>query len=122
MDSETESPAAAPVINRIQKIPFDHHCIEQVADALGATWNEAPFRLPGGAVFQITIPDKAGKPGVMLTIWPPLKRIDAISASSTIVFTDVATVDLIGQVEVQFRRANRDYLIVTRSGKVIVRA
>jgi hypothetical protein len=122
MQSEFQGAATAPVVNRIQKIPFDRHCIEQVAEALGATWNEAPFRLPGGAVFQITVPDKAGKPGVMLTIWPPLKRIDAISASSTIVFTDVVTVDLVGLVEVQFRRSNRDYLIVTRGGKVIVRA
>ena len=122
MKSESEAPAPAPVINQIQQLPFDHHCIEQVANALGASWQEAPFRQPGGAVYQIIVAAKAGKPGVMLTIWPPLKRIDAISACVTIVFTDVVTVDLVGQVEVQFRRSNRDYLIVTRGGKVIVRA
>jgi len=40
----------------------------------------------------------------------------------TVVFTDVATVDLVEGVEVQFRRGNRDYLIITRAGKIIVRA
>lgn len=122
MNHESEPSAAAPVVNRIQRIPFDQHCIEQVAHALGATWNEAPFRLPGGAVYQITVPDKAGRPGTMLTIWPPLKRIDAVNATATIVFTDVVSVDLVGQVEVQFRRGNRDLLIVARGGKLIARA
>lgn len=113
---------AAPSVNRIQRVPFDQHCVEQVAEALGGEWNVAPFRLSGGAVFQITVPDKNGRPGVMLTIWPPLRRIDAIGGGATVVFTDVVTVDLVGQVEVQFRRSNRDYLIVARGGKIIVRA
>jgi hypothetical protein len=34
----------------------------------------------------------------------------------------VSTVDLVSDLEVQFRRANRDYLIVARGGNVIVRA
>lgn len=115
---------ASPVhaVNRIQRIPFDQHCVDQVTDALGGEWNVAPFRLPGGAVYQITVPDKHGRPSVMLTIWPPLKRIDAIGPNATVVFTDVQTVDLVGRIEVQFRRSNRDYLIVARGGKVIVRA
>lgn len=108
--------------NRILQLPFDRHCVEQVAKAVGGSWSEAPFRLPGGAVFQIVVPGKTGRPVVMLTIWPPLRRIDAIGSSATIVFTDVVTVDLVGDVEAQFRRSNRDYLIVTRGGKVIVRA
>lgn len=122
MSQDAQAPQAAPAVNRIQKIPFDQHCVEQVAEALGATWNEAPFRLPGGAVFQVIVPDGSGRPAVMLTIWPPLKRIDAVSSTATIVFTDVVSVDLVGQIEVQFRRSNRDLLIVTRGGKLIARA
>jgi len=122
MDQEDEAPENAPTINRIQRIPFDQHCVERVAYALGATWNVAPFGVPGGTVYQITVPDKNDRPGVMLTIWPSLKRIDAISSAATIVFTDVVSVDLVGQIEVQFRRTNRDLLIVTHGGKLIVRA
>jgi hypothetical protein len=39
-----------------------------------------------------------------------------------IVFTDVVVVDLVPDVEVQFRRGNGDYLIVAQGGKVVVRA
>ncbi|MCC6674370.1 MAG: hypothetical protein IT339_04175, partial [Thermomicrobiales bacterium] len=49
-------------------------------------------------------------------------RVDAISPSAAVVFTDVRTVDLVDGVEVQFRRSNREMLIVARIGKVIVRA
>jgi hypothetical protein len=38
-----------------------------------------------------------------------------------VVFSDVQTVDIVPDVEVQFRRSNRDCLIVARSGKIIVR-
>jgi hypothetical protein len=37
------------------------------------------------------------------------------------VFTGVVRVDLVPGVEVQFRRANREVLIVARGGRVIVR-
>jgi hypothetical protein len=108
--------------SRIRQIPFDAQCVELVAEVLGVTARTAPFRMPNGAVYQILVPDKEGRPATMLTIWPSIRRVDAISVSSTVVFTDVATVDLVEEVEVQFRRTNRDYLIVARGGKVIVRA
>jgi hypothetical protein len=108
--------------SKIRQIPFDKECVELVAEVLGVEAQTAPFRLPNGAVYQILVPDKEGKPATMLTIWPSIRRVDAISASSTVVFTDVAMVDLVEEIEVQFRRSNRDYLIVARGGKVIVRA
>jgi hypothetical protein len=116
-----EAPGA-PRVNRIHQLPFDQHCVEPICDAIGGEASLAPFQLPGGAVYQITVPDADGRPAVMLTLWPTLKRIDAISPSATVVFTDVRTVDLVGEVEVQFRRGNRDLLIVARGGKVIARA
>lgn len=116
-----EAPGAQGV-NRIHQIPFDQRCVEPVCDAIGGAWSLAPFRLPGGAVYQITVPGKNGRPAVMLTLWPTLRRIDVVSPSATVVFTDVVTVDLVGEVEVQFRRTSRDLLIVARGGKVIVRA
>ena len=58
----------------------------------------------------------------MLPLWPSLRRVDAVNGSVTVVFTEIATVDLVPDIEVQFRRASREYLIVARGGKVIVRA
>lgn len=107
---------------RIWSIPFDDRCAAEVASALGGTSGLASFRLPSGAVYQVLVPGKDEKPATMLTFWPAIRRIDAIGSSVTVVFTDVATVDIVGDVEVQFRRSNRDLLIVARGGKVIVRA
>jgi hypothetical protein len=107
--------------NPIVHLPFNEHAVEPIAAALGAETSRAPFQLPGSTVYQLTIENALGLPATMLTLWPSLSRVDAISPSSTVVFTDVRTVDLVGTVEVQFRRANRELLIVARGGKVIVR-
>jgi hypothetical protein len=108
--------------SRIWQVAFDAEAVELVAQTLGVTAGTAPFRLPSGAVYQITVPDKEGRAAVMLTLWPSIRRVDAIAPAATVVFTEVTTVDLVADVEVQFRRANREYLIVARGGKVIVRA
>ncbi len=112
---------ASPV-NPIVHIPFDEHAVELIAAALGASVARAPFQLPGSAVHQLTVENSRGLPATLLTLWPGIARVDAISPSSTVVFTDVRTVDLVGSVEVQFRRSNREMLIIARGGKVIVRA
>jgi hypothetical protein len=108
--------------SRIRQVRFDAAAVDLVAETLGVSAGTAPFRLPSGAVYQIVVPDKQGRPAVMLTLWPSIRRVDAIATAATVVFTDVSTVDLVADVEVQFRRSNRDYLIVARGGKVIVRA
>ena len=108
--------------NPITHLSFDEQAVEPIAAALGAATSRAPFQLPGSTVYQLTIENAQGLPATMLTLWPGIGRVDAISASSTVVFTDVRTVDLVGTVEVQFRRANRELLIIARGGKVIVRA
>jgi hypothetical protein len=109
-------------LSKIRQVRFDVAAVELVAETLGVAAGTAPFRLPSGAVYQIMVPDKEGRPAVMLTLWPSIRRVDAIATAATVVFTDVSTVDLVTDVEVQFRRSNRDYLIVARGGKVIVRA
>ena len=113
----------APIVRRrIRQIRYDEACIPLVAELLGGAAGLADFRLPSAAVHQITIPGERGAAAVMLTLWTSIRRVDAIGLAATIVFTDVATVDLVEEVEVQFRRGNRDYLIITRGGKIIVRA
>lgn len=111
-----------PPRNPIVHMAFDEHAVDPIAEALGATISRAPFQLPGSTVYQLTVENALGLPATLLTLWPGIGRVDANSPSSTVVFTDVRTVDLVGTVEVQFRRANRELLIIARGGKVIVRA
>ena len=113
---------AAPAQSIITSHIFDQAVIEIVAGALGSASRLAPFQLPGGTVYQLTIPNATGQEATLLTLWPSIHRVDAISPSSAVVFTDVRTVDVVGEIEVQFRRSNRDYLIIARNGKVILRA
>ncbi len=101
---------------------FDQAVVERVAQSLGIEYRLAPFSLPGGAVYQMTVEGLDGRPATLLTLWPSIKRVDAISAAAAVVFTDIQTVDIVGEVEVQFRRSSRELLIVARNGKVIVRA
>jgi hypothetical protein len=107
---------------KIRRIPFDDSTAAEVAGALGGADATAPFRLPSGTVYQVLMTGQEGRAAVLLTLWPTIRRVDAVGPGVTVVFTDVAEIDLVGDIEVQFRRAIREYLIVTRAGKVIVRA
>ncbi len=106
----------------IRTIPFDVHAIDLIAEYLDVAATVAPFRLPSSTVWQMTVPGDQGRPVAMVTLWPGIKRVDVVAGPATVVFTDVQSVDLVPGVEVQFRRANRNYLIVARGGKVIVGA
>lgn len=123
-----DSPDSTPTVEglsrnpRIQTVSYDVAAVESIADCLGIAALLAPFRLPSSAVWQITVPGSGGRPQAMLTLWPGIRRIDVIAGPATVVFTDIRSVDLVPDVEVQFRRANRELLIVARGGKVIVRA
>jgi len=118
----TSLPPDSPKKSVITHHVFDNEVVDQIAWSLGCEATLAPFQLPGASVYQLMIQNAHGRDATMLTLWPSLHRVDAISPSSAVVFTNVQTVDIVGEVEVQFRRANRDYLIVARGGKVIVRA
>ncbi|MCC6944416.1 MAG: hypothetical protein IT335_07550 [Thermomicrobiales bacterium] len=118
----TTLPPGSPNQSIITHHPFADPVVELVALSLGCEATLAPFQLPGASVYQLMIQNAHGRDATMLTLWPSLHRVDAISPSSAVVFTDVRTVDIVGEIEVQFRRSNRDYLIVARGGKVIVRA
>ncbi len=107
---------------RIQTVPYDQNAVESIATCLGVSATLAPFALPGSDVWQMTIPGAQERPWAMLTLWPAIRRIDVIAGPATVVFTDIHVVDLVPDVEVQFRRSTREVLIVARGGKVIVRA
>lgn len=106
----------------IRTVTFDTQAVDLIAEVLDVAASVAPFRLPSSTVWQMTVPGEQGRPVLMLTLWPGIQRVDVVAGPATVVFTDVQSVDLVPGVEVQFRRANRNFLIVARGGKVIVRA
>lgn len=106
----------------IQRIELTDDGVQRIAEVLGVAVETAPFRLPSSTVWQLTIPGADERPTVMLTLWPGIRRVDAISGPTTVVFTDIAAIDLVPGVEAQFRRSSREVLIVARGGKLIVRA
>jgi hypothetical protein len=108
--------------SRIRRVPYDEPNVELIAETLGVPLGLAPFRLPGAAVYQVLVPGAGERPAAMVTLWPSLRRVDAIGGQATVVFTRVVAVDLVPDVEVQFRRDGGDLLIVARGGKIIVRA
>src|SRR5690242_18431843 len=105
---------------REQVVPFRADMVEVIASTIEAVPNLAPFQLPGGAVYQFMVAGQEHKPAALVTLWPSLRRVDAIGSNVAVVFTRVATVQLVPGVEVLFRREGGEYLIVARSGKIIV--
>ena len=107
---------------RIERLAYDAASVERVAETLGVSLERAPFRLPSATVWQLTVPGRDDRPAALLTLWPSIRRVDVIAGPATVVFTEIELVELVPDVEVQFRRRGREYLIVARGGKVIVRA
>jgi hypothetical protein len=105
----------------VRTIAFDEAAIEVISGTLNAESALADFRLPSSRVWQMTVVGEDDRATAMLTLWPGIRRVDAVNGGATVVFSDVQTIDIVPGVEVQFRRSNRDCLIVARSGKVIVR-
>lgn len=107
---------------RIERIAYDAASIERMAETLAVPVERASFRLPSAIVWQLTVPGRDDRPAALLTLWPSIRRVDVIAGPATVVFTEVEIVELVPDVEVQFRRRGCEYLIVARGGKVIVRA
>lgn len=108
--------------SRVRTIRFEQETIDLIAEAIGATISLAPFQLPGAAVHQFMVSGPENRPATMMTLWPSLRRVDAISAGAAVVFTRIVSVQLVEGAEVLFRRETGEYLVVTNQGKVIVRA
>ena len=119
--NESDAPEG-PNRRTITRIPYDQRSVDGIALLLNVAAVLAPFQLPGGTVHQLTIRPDEGTPSLMVTLWPSIRRVDAIGNGVAAVFTNVASVDLVEGVEVLFRRNSKEFLIVTCAGKVIVRA
>ncbi len=106
----------------VRTIPYDREAVVIVAEVFGVAATLAPFQLPGGTVYQMTVGGTSDRPVVLLTLWPTIRRLDAIAPAATVVFTRIVHVDLVAGIEALFRRETGEYLIVTVGGKVIVRS
>ena len=108
--------------SRLRIVDFRDEMIDVIAAAIDARPGLAPFQLPGATVYQFTVEGEAGRPAALVTLWPSLRRVDAIGGGAAVVFTRIASVQLVDGVEVLFRRETGEYLVVARGGKIIVRS
>lgn len=114
--------AAAQAHGRLRTVPFRDDMIDVIAETISAEPGLAPFQLPGAYVYQFMVPGTDGRASAMVTLWPSLRRVDAISSGAAVVFTRIASVQLVDGVEVLFRRESGEFLVVAKGGKIVVRS
>jgi hypothetical protein len=107
---------------RLRTVPFEDATVETIAEAIEARPTLAPFQLPGAAVYQFTLTGSEGRPSAMVTLWPSLRRVDAIGSGAAVVFTRISSVQLVDGVEVLFRRETGEYLVIAKGGRIVVRS
>ena len=117
----TEDRAAAQP-GRLRTVAFNDAMVDTIAGAIDARPSLAPFQLPGAAVYQFTLDGSEGRPSAMVTLWPSLRRVDAIGSGAAVVFTRIASVQLVDGVEMQFRRETGEFLVIAKGGRIIVRS
>lgn len=121
-ESEPSSARKPSATSRVRHVSYNAESVDLIADTLGVRAGPASFRLPNAAVYQMVVPGTDDRPAAMLTLWPSIRRVDAIGSHVTAVITDIVGVELVDQVEVIFRRRTGEMLIVAIGGKLIVRA
>ena len=109
-------------LGRLRTVPFNDAMVDTIAEAIDARPSLAPFQLPGAAVYQFTLDGSEGRPSAMVTLWPSLRRVDAIGSGAAVVFTRIVSVQLVDGVEVLFRRETGEYLVIAKGGRIIVRS
>ena len=114
--------AAGTENSRLRTVPFQNDWVAAIAETIGCNADLAPFQLPGAAVYQFTVVGEAGRPSALVTLWPSLRRVDAIGSGAAVVFTRVATVQLVDGVEMLFRRESGEYLVIAKGGRIVVRS
>jgi len=98
--------------------PLLESVVPEIAAALGATSELAPFRVDGAAVYRLMF-TPPGHPGVRLTLWPSLARADVLAGHCAVVFKGVDRVLLFPGQEAVFQRDEpRGFLLVSCAGRV----
>ena len=117
MESEPETTRTS----RLRIVALRDDMVELIAETLAVEATLAPFQLPGARVYQLMVPGSLGRAAAMVTLWPSLRRVDAIGNGSAVVFTRIASVQLVDGVEVLFRRESGEFLVIAVGGRIIVR-
>ena len=107
---------------RLRTVPFDDGMVDAIAETIDARTSLAQFQLPGAAVYQFTLEGSGGRPSAMVTLWPSLRRVDAIGSGAAVVFTRIASVQLVDGLEVLFRRETGEFLVIAKGGRIVVRS
>ncbi len=98
--------------------PLLESVVPEIAAALGATCELAPFQVGGGAVYRLAF-TPPGHPPVRLTLWPSLARADVLVGDCAMVFKGIDRVLLFAGQEVVFQRDEpRGFLLVSCGGRV----
>ena len=109
-------------VSRLRTVPYENDWVATIAETIGCEATLAPFQLPGASVYQFTMEGEGGRPSALITLWPSLRRVDAIGSGAAVVFTRVVTVQLVDGLEALFRRETGEYLVVAKGGRIVVRS
>lgn len=92
--------------------------VAEIAAALTARCELAPFRVHGARVYHLTLAPP-GKAPLRLTLWPSLARADVLAGDCVVVFKNISGVLLFPLQEVVFQRDEpRGFLLVSHAGRV----
>ncbi len=116
MDNQTSESGALP---SAKDRPYDDTIVPRVAELLGATLTERPFRVQGSQVFELRLHNATLNSDVVLTLWPGLGRADARVGDVLAIIKGIGRVTLEPGVEAVFwKEPGPGYLLVTVRGKV----
>lgn len=102
-------------------LPYTADAITQIGALLGGEPTREPYTVRGAAVYRLDVFNPVLSTHISLILWPSLARVDVHLGDCSIVYRDVATVELLHGVEVIFRRAAAPgYLFVSIGGRASV--
>ncbi len=102
-------------------LPFTETAVPEIAALLGVAAAVEPYRVRDAAVYRLGIRNAVLDLDIAVLLWPSLARVDVRIGDCSIVYKDVASVELISGVEVIFRRAaGEGRLFVSIGGRASV--
>src|SRR5579885_2960053 len=92
--------------------------VRRIATLLGCRAIEAAYRAGGQPVYELRVPSRVLSVPVVLLLWTGLARADVRLGDSSMVFKQIARIELYPGVEVLFRRVDPPgYLFLSVDGR-----
>ena len=99
-------------------LPFTEAVVPAIAALLGVAAQVEPYAVRGAPVYRLDVLNASLDITVSVLLWPSLGRVDVRIGDCSMVYKGVATVELLPDVEVIFRRASGEgYLFVSVGGR-----